>query len=83
MGESLRSQLFINSEKVGDFVDIKLPASGDEEEGDAEEESEEAVLHTGQSAVDGHQDQPGQNGGHRVFVRDLVEPDDFPDGIFP
>ena len=34
MGESLRSQLFINSEKVGDFVDIKLPASGDEEEGE-------------------------------------------------
>jgi pimeloyl-ACP methyl ester carboxylesterase len=34
VGESLRSQLFINSEKVGDFVDIKLPASGDEEEGE-------------------------------------------------
>ncbi len=34
MGESLRSQLFINSEKVGDFVDIVLPASGEEEEGE-------------------------------------------------
>ena len=34
MGESLRSQLFINSEKVGDFVEITLPASGDDEEGE-------------------------------------------------
>ena len=34
MGESLRSQLFINSEKVGDFIDVALPASGDEEEGE-------------------------------------------------
>jgi len=34
VGESLRSQLFINSEKVGDFVDVVLPASGDEDEGE-------------------------------------------------
>ena len=34
MGESLRSQLFINSEQVGDFIDVTLPASGDEEEGE-------------------------------------------------
>ena len=34
MGESLRSQLFINSEKVGDFVEITLPASGEDEEGE-------------------------------------------------
>ncbi|MCE5190150.1 MAG: alpha/beta fold hydrolase [Eubacteriales bacterium] len=32
MGESLRSQLFINSEQVGDFVEVTLPATGDEEE---------------------------------------------------
>ena len=32
MGESLRSQLFINSEQVGDFIEITLPATGDEEE---------------------------------------------------
>ncbi len=32
MGESLRSQLFINSEKVGDFVEITLPAVGEDEE---------------------------------------------------
>ena len=34
MGESLRSQLFINSEKVGDFVEIALPVSGEDEEGE-------------------------------------------------
>ncbi|NLI53377.1 MAG: alpha/beta hydrolase [Clostridiales bacterium] len=34
MGESLRSQLFINSEKVGDFVEVTLPVSGDDEEGE-------------------------------------------------
>lgn len=32
MGESLRSQLFINSEQVGAFIEITLPAAGDEEE---------------------------------------------------
>ena len=32
VGESLRSQLFINSEKVGDFVEITLPATGEDEE---------------------------------------------------
>ncbi len=32
MGESLRSQLFINSEQVGDFIEITLPAMGDDEE---------------------------------------------------
>ena len=32
VGESLRSQLFINSEKVGDFVEITLPVSGEDEE---------------------------------------------------
>ena len=32
MGESLRSQLFINSEQVGDFIEITLPATGDDEE---------------------------------------------------
>ncbi len=39
VGESLRSQLFINSEKVGDFVEITLPASGEDEE------SEVARIH--------------------------------------
>ena len=34
MGESLRSQLFINSEQVGDFAEITLPAFGDEEQGE-------------------------------------------------
>ena len=32
VGESLRSQLFINSEKVGDFVEITLPATGEDED---------------------------------------------------
>ena len=32
VGESLRSQLFINSEKVGDFVEITLPVTGEDEE---------------------------------------------------
>ncbi|HAX39618.1 MAG TPA: hypothetical protein DCY10_01875 [Clostridiales bacterium] len=32
VGESLRSQLFINSEKVGDFVEITLPQTGEDEE---------------------------------------------------
>ena len=39
VGESLRSQLFINSEKVGDFVEITLPASVEDEE------SEVARIH--------------------------------------
>ncbi|MEA4914156.1 MAG: alpha/beta hydrolase [Christensenella sp.] len=39
VGESLRSQLFINSEKVGDFVEITLPMSGEDEE------SEVARIH--------------------------------------
>ena len=34
MGESLRSQLFINSEKVGDFIEVTLPAAGEDEEGE-------------------------------------------------
>lgn len=34
VGESLRSQLFINSEKVGDFVEITLPAAGEDEDGE-------------------------------------------------
>ena len=39
MGESLRSQLFINSEQVGDFIEITLPATGEDEE------SEVARIH--------------------------------------
>ena len=39
VGESLRSQLFINSEKVGDFVEITLPMLGEDEE------SEVARIH--------------------------------------
>lgn len=34
MGESLRSQLFISSEQVGSFIEVALPVSGDEEEGE-------------------------------------------------
>lgn len=32
MGESLQSQLFINSEKVGEFAEITLPQTGEDEE---------------------------------------------------
>ncbi len=32
VGESLRSQLFINSEKVGEFAEVTLPLSGEDEE---------------------------------------------------
>ncbi|MEA4940698.1 MAG: alpha/beta fold hydrolase [Christensenella sp.] len=39
MGESLRSQLFINSEQVGDFIEVTLPATGEDEE------SEVARIH--------------------------------------
>lgn len=39
MGESLRSQLFINSEQVGAFIDVTLPATGEDEE------SEVARIH--------------------------------------
>jgi pimeloyl-ACP methyl ester carboxylesterase len=34
VGESLRSQLFINSEQVGSFIEVALPVPGDEEEGE-------------------------------------------------
>jgi pimeloyl-ACP methyl ester carboxylesterase len=39
VGESLRSQLFINSEQVGDFIEVTLPATGEDEE------SEVARIH--------------------------------------
>ena len=39
MGESLRSQLFINSEQVGAFIEVTLPATGEDEE------SEVARIH--------------------------------------
>ncbi len=39
MGESLRSQLFINSEQVGVFIEVTLPATGEDEE------SEVARIH--------------------------------------
>jgi len=39
VGESLRSQLFINSEQVGSFIDVTLPATGEDEE------SEVARIH--------------------------------------
>ena len=39
VGESLRSQLFINSEQVGAFIEVTLPANGEDEE------SEVARIH--------------------------------------